>query len=76
MALERIAALKAWLAEGSSQLALGRELASRVSLDGELENYIEISSSLKRELVYVILHGVHHMALIAVGSQAARSRGA
>lgn len=68
-ARERIRALAAALACAEAAGQLQGPMASRSSLSGELEDCVVIESTVQRELVYIGLHFVHHMALMAISAR-------
>jgi hypothetical protein len=66
-ALDRIAELRGWFERAS--VPVDAALATRVSLDGNLSDYVEFGTSFRRELIYAFLHAVHHMATIAIACE-------
>jgi uncharacterized damage-inducible protein DinB len=68
-ALQTLAQLRSWLADGCGGLSLDQPVAARTSTDGRLEEGVVCASTLRRELIYAFLHDVHHQALIAVAGR-------
>lgn len=65
-ALQAISEIRAWLENCCGEKALGEGRGTKVSLSGNLDEFTEFETTLRRELIYCFLHAVHHMALVAV----------
>jgi uncharacterized damage-inducible protein DinB len=68
-ALAEIGRLRLALEQACRQGAGHGALEARSTLTGRLEDAIPCASSADRELIYVGLHFVHHMALMAVAAR-------
>jgi uncharacterized damage-inducible protein DinB len=69
LALAEIHGLRQALAQAAAEDRLERTLRARSSLSGDLAESVAYDSSAKRELVYVGLHFVHHMAFMAIAAR-------
>lgn len=61
--------LAARLSEADEKGFTNLKMLSKTSLTGDLARWVELPSSAERELVYVGLHFVHHMALMATAAR-------
>lgn len=68
-ALDWLRRLRMDLGEAAAVGALARPVAARTSLSGDLAASVALPSTLARELVYVGLHFVHHLALVATAAR-------
>lgn len=69
IALETLRSLRARLQLELQRGRLDRAVTARSSLSGDLAQTVDLPSSLAREMVYVGLHYVHHLALVATAAR-------
>jgi hypothetical protein len=69
LALKEIVSLDERLRRASASGRLTEALSARSSLSGDLSKSLVYESSAGRERVYVGLHFVHHMALMAIAAR-------